>query len=63
MSTRRFKPTGVTVVTTCPHCGESVEIVITKKELKAMLKGFKLPVREAQLYGEKEIEKIRKAER
>jgi hypothetical protein len=26
---------------TCPHCGESVEIIVSKKQLKALLKGMK----------------------
>jgi len=26
---------------TCPHCHEEVEIVISKKQLKALLKGMK----------------------
>ena len=31
----------VAVTGTCPHCGESVEIVLSKKQLKAILKGMK----------------------
>lgn len=26
---------------TCPHCGEEVELVVSKKQLKALLKGMK----------------------
>lgn len=27
--------------TTCPRCGEEVELVVTKRQLKALLKGMK----------------------
>lgn len=26
---------------TCPHCGEEVEMIVSKKQLKALLKGMK----------------------
>ena len=26
---------------TCPHCGEEVELVLSKKQVKALFKGFK----------------------
>lgn len=25
---------------TCPHCGEEVEVLVSKKQLKALLKGM-----------------------
>jgi len=50
------RPSHVALIVTCPRCGESVEIVITKKQAKAIYKAFKLPIREAQLKGEKAIE-------
>lgn len=33
-----MKAVGITG--TCPRCGESVEMVLTKKQLKALLKGM-----------------------
>ena len=49
-----MKPKSVALIGTCPHCGESVELVVTKKYLKAIMKGFKAgsPV-EANLLAEK----------
>jgi len=32
---------GVGIKGTCPHCHEEVEIILTKKQLKALLKGMK----------------------
>jgi hypothetical protein len=31
------------LVAVCPHCGESVEILITKKQVKELLKAFSMP--------------------
>jgi transcription initiation factor IIE alpha subunit len=31
----------VALIGTCPRCGESVELVVSKKQLKAIMKGFK----------------------
>ena len=28
---------------TCPRCHEEVELILTKRQLKALLKGFKAP--------------------
>jgi hypothetical protein len=53
------KPKSVALIGTCPHCGEAVEMIISKAEVKHIFKGFKLPIKQAQLYGEKKIE-IRK---
>jgi len=49
------KPLGVTFIATCPNCGTEVQVVVTKKELKAVMKGFKLPLDKAQLYAEKRV--------
>jgi len=35
------KPKSVALIGTCPHCGESVEVIVTKKQLKTIMKGFK----------------------
>lgn len=35
------KPKSVNLVGTCPHCGEAVELVLSKKQAKALMKGFK----------------------
>ena len=37
------------LIANCPHCGETVEIEVTKREVKEMLKGFKLSLKEANL--------------
>jgi hypothetical protein len=29
------------LVAVCPHCGETIEITVTKKQAKALLKAFK----------------------
>jgi len=39
---------------TCPHCGEEVELIVSKKQLKALLKGMKEPnIRRADMVVEK----------
>ena len=53
MSKRR--PKAVKLVTTCPNCGEAVEIIITKKQLKALWKDIKLPIGQASVQAEKII--------
>ena len=35
------KPKTVSLFGNCPNCGEAVEMVITKKQIKAIMKGFK----------------------
>lgn len=35
------KVKSVALIGTCPRCGESVEMVITKRQIKAIMKGFK----------------------
>jgi len=48
------KPKGVALVGTCPRCGESVEVIVTKKQLKAIMKGFKASSpSEAEMLSEK----------
>jgi len=42
-----MKPNVIKLVGVCPHCGEAVEFVLTKKEVKEIWKGFKLDYREA----------------
>jgi len=37
----RQKAKAVALVGTCPRCKESVELIVSKKQLKALLKGFK----------------------
>jgi len=57
MSQVRPTPTHVALIGTCPRCGESVELIVTKKQAKLIWKTFKLSIKEAQLYGEKGLEK------
>ena len=42
----------VKLVAVCPHCGESVEIVMSKKEVKRMMKEFKMGIKEAQQHAD-----------
>ena len=49
------RPKAVKLVTTCPNCGEAVEIIITKKQLKAMWRDIKLPIGQANLRAEEII--------
>jgi len=41
MTSRQQKPKSVALIGTCPRCGESVELIVTKKQVKALMKGFK----------------------
>ncbi len=52
---RRKTPTSIGLVVTCPKCGEPVEIIITKKEIKQIYKAFKYPISKAQLITEKRL--------
>jgi len=55
-----MKPKAVGIVGTCPHCGESVEFILTKKEVKALFKAFKMSNKsKAEIYVEKAILKRR----
>lgn len=47
------KPKAVSLVCVCPHCHESVELVLTKKDLKELLRDFKLPTYQAQIRSER----------
>lgn len=49
-------PSAVALVTVCPHCGESVEMTITKKQAKLLYKSFKLDIHDAQRVSEKTLE-------
>jgi len=53
LSRRRIK--AVKLVTVCSNCGEAVEIIMTKKQLKELLKEIKLPVEQASLRAEERI--------
>jgi hypothetical protein len=46
-------PKAINLVGTCPHCGESVEMLITKKQAKIIWKGFKMEMNAAQLSSDK----------
>jgi hypothetical protein len=39
------KPQAVALVRVCPYCQESAEVVLTKKQVKKLLKGFKRSAR------------------
>lgn len=45
----------VKMVGRCPRCGESVDIVLSKKDVKMMLKRMKMPTHQANLEVEKEL--------
>ena len=50
------KVVAVSLVGTCQHCGEAIEIKVTKKQAKAIFKAFKASsVAEANLIIEKSI--------
>lgn len=51
----------VKVLGTCPHCNEAVEMVMTKKQVKMILKGFQMPIMRAQLMTEHEMQKAEKS--
>lgn len=34
-------PKSVTLIAVCPHCGEETQIILNKKDVKELLKGFK----------------------
>jgi len=42
----------VKLVGNYPHCGEPIEVVFTKKEIKEIYKGFKLPPLQATILSE-----------
>jgi|GEM_PF-5904718 len=37
-----MKPQAAALISVCPYCHESAEIVLTKKQIKRLLHGFKL---------------------
>jgi len=37
-----MQPNAVGLKATCPHCHEEVELIVTKKQIKAIFKAFKL---------------------
>jgi hypothetical protein len=39
------KPQAVALVGVCPYCQESAELILTKKQVKKLLHGFKLSAR------------------
>ena len=50
------KPKAVEITGVCPHCGEAVEFILTKKEVKEMAKAFKCDeVLKANLQAEKAL--------
>jgi len=36
-------PTHVGMIGNCPHCGESIRVILSKKDVKIIYKSFKLP--------------------
>lgn len=55
----RKRPESVALIGTCSQCGTEVQIIVTKRELKAILKGFKLPIDKAQRYSEERMRRVR----
>ena len=49
------KPKAVGIIGNCPRCGEAVEFILTKKEVKMLMKAFKMPKSKAEIYCEKTI--------
>jgi hypothetical protein len=45
---------------TCNHCKEAVRFIITKAEVKILLKSFKIPQNQRNLFVEKELEKLKR---
>lgn len=43
------------ITVNCPHCKEAVDVIFTKKEIKKFYKSFKLPLKLANLRGERII--------
>jgi len=50
------RPQSVGLIVTCPHCKETVEILVTKRQIRQIYKTFKLPIRQAQLKGEASLD-------
>jgi len=49
-----MKPNSVALIGICPNCGESVRVIVNKKQLKTLLKGFKTSnPRDAEMLVEK----------
>lgn len=49
-------PKMVSLVGTCPKCGESIELVISKKHAKIIFKSFKVNIQQAQLSADKVLQ-------
>jgi len=41
--TMNTTPTHVGMIGNCPHCGESIRVILSKKDVKIIYKSFKLP--------------------
>lgn len=57
------RPEGVRLIGTCSHCGEAVELILTKKQIKGIMKGFKASSSsQAELVAEKFIGRTTKGD-
>jgi hypothetical protein len=50
------QPKAAALIGVCPHCHESVEMVITKKQAKLLWKSFKQDIQQAQLTSNRALE-------
>jgi hypothetical protein len=50
------QPGYVALIGVCPHCHESVEMMISKKQAKLIFKSFKLNIKDAQLFSDRTLE-------
>ena len=41
MEEKSVRPKTVALIGTCSNCGESVEVMVSKKQVKALMKAFK----------------------
>ena len=46
------RPQSVALVGVCPRCGESIELLISKKQAKLIVRGFKMDIHQAQLQAD-----------
>lgn len=57
------KPKAVGLKGTCPRCGEEVEVIVTKKQVKALYKGFKCSnPSEAEIIAEQTLGRDKKGD-
>ena len=48
------------IFTECQKCHEAVEVIVTKKQIKAMLKGFKEPLAAMRQFDAEKLKELNK---